>query len=131
MPTITDENDIKRLVKQTIAPADLASAVEAGDRKIVALTNRDIDEWNPTDNAYGQLQQVGATYGAWTVLMGWNKEMYLDKAKEMWKAYIFEIEQFKSMRLPDNLSDPNFDIAESVYTHYKLNADYVPFMSSY
>jgi len=128
---ITDENDIKRLVKQTIDPADLTSAVEAGDRKIVALTNRDINELTPDDNAYGQLQQVGATYGAWTVLMGWNKEMYLDKAKEMWKAYMFEIEQFKSMRLPDDKSDPNFEIAESIYTHYKLNPDYTPFMSGY
>lgn len=128
---ITDEDDIKRLVKQTIPPADLTSAVEAGDRKIVTLTNRDITEWAPEDNAYGQLQQVGATYGAWTVLMGWPKEMYLDKAKEMWKAYLNEIEQFKSMRLPDDKSDPNFDIAESVYTHYKLNSEFVPFMSSY
>jgi len=128
---ITDEDDIKRLVKQTITPADLASAVEAGDKKIVAITNRDIEEWNPTDNAYGQLQQVGATYAAWTVLMGWPKEMYLDKAREMWKAYMFEVEQFKSMRLPDDKTDPNFDIAESVYTTYKLNADFTPFLSGY
>lgn len=129
--TITNPADIQRLVKQNINSVDLASAVEAGDREIVSITNRDIEEWNPSDNAYGRLQQIGALFGAWQILIGWDQTMYLEKSKEMRKAYIYAVEQFKTIRLPDDKTDPNFDIAESVYTHYKLNSEFVPFMSSY
>jgi len=129
--TITNPADIQRLVKQSINSVDLASAVEAGDKEIVALTNRDIYEWNEADNAYGRLQEIGALFGAWQILIGWDANSYLDKSKEMYKAYINAVQQFKEMRLPEDKTDPNFDIAESVYTHYKLNPDFVPFMSGY
>jgi len=129
--TLTDENDIKRLVKQAINPTDLANAIIAGDRKIVALTNREIDEWSPSDNAYGQLQIVGATFAAWTILMGWDPKMYLEKAKEMWKAYMFEIEEFHKIHLPESKTDPDIVVAESEYSIYQMNPDYRPFMSSY
>lgn len=129
--TLTDENDIKRFVKQAINPTDLTNAVIVGDKEIVALTNRDINEWSETDNAYGRLQEIGALYGSWTILIGWDPKMYLDKAKELWKAYMYAVEQFKAMHLPEDKMDPDIVVAESEYTIYQLNPDYKPFMSSY
>jgi hypothetical protein len=129
--TITSEDDIKRLVKQNITPTDLTSAVAAGDKEIVALTNRDVEEWSETDNAYGRLQQIGALYGSWSILISWDPAMYLEKAREMWKAYLYSVEQFRTMHLPEDRTNPDIVISESEYTTYKLNPDYEPFLSSY
>lgn len=128
--TITNSEDIKRLVKQQITPADLASAVEAGDKEIVALTNRDIEEWDPSDNAFGKLQQIGALYGSWTILISWDVA-YLEKSKELWRAFTYMVDQFRTMHLPEDLTDPNIAIAESEYTISQLNPDVPPFLSSY
>lgn len=128
---ITDENDVKVLVKQTIKPEDLAAAIAAADKKIVAMTGRKIEEWSPSDSAYGQLQSVGAAYAAWTILMGWNAETYLDKAREMRKAFENELNEFRKIALPENKTNPDIVFAESDYSHYKLNPDGRPFLSSY
>jgi hypothetical protein len=129
--TITNPDEVKILVKQTINTTELANAVEAGDKRINSLTNREIDEWSPSDNAYGQLQAIGNTYAAWLILMGWDPKMYLDKAKEMRKAYEFELLEFRKLALPEDKSDPDVDIVESDYTHYKLNPNNSPFLSEY
>jgi hypothetical protein len=128
--SITSEEDIRRLVKQNITPNDLASAIAAGDKEIVALTNRDIEEWDPSDNAFGKLQQIGALYGAWTVLIGWDVA-YLEKSKELWRVFLYMVDQFKTMTLPEEKGNPAFAIAESEYTTSQLNPDVPPFLSSY
>jgi len=49
----------------------------------------------------------------------------------MWKAYMFEIEEFHKIHLPESKTDPDIVVAESEYSIYQLNPDYRPFMSSY
>lgn len=128
---ITDPLEIQIFVKQDVTSADLARAVIIGDQKIQTLTGTKIADWNITDAAYGQLKLIGSLFGAWNILMGWDPKMYLDKAREIWKSYEFEVKQFRELHLPESRTNPEIDFGVSEYTYYKLNPNYKPFMSVY
>jgi hypothetical protein len=130
--TMTDPDQIKIFVKNTIAIADLTKAIEAGEEKIEALSGISVNDWTPTMSGYGQLQLIGSMFGAWTILFGWDDKMYGAKAKELRTAYEEEVKQFQKMPIPSEQGNPNVVIAEGDYSHYKLNPEGTrPFLSSY
>lgn len=132
--TITDENDIKRIVRG-INTTDLANAVTNGDKKIMSVTGRPLSTWSENDPVYGQLQNIGSLYGAWSILIGWNKDEYLDKAKEVWKAFLHELEQFRGMPLPESTTSSGagsgIEISESDYGIHALNPAVPNYLSDY
>ena len=128
---ITNATDIKTLVKSDIDTAELANAAVLADKQIVALTGRPIGDWDPSYPAYGALESIGAVYAAWLILSGWDKDMYLDKAKMMWQNYVTQVESFKKLPIPEDLTNPDVDIVESNYTIHALNPDVTNFLSYY
>lgn len=127
---ITEADEIIRIINNPdVDPAKLARAVTAGDSKIFALTNR--NDWNAGDLVFGELRNIGALYGAWTILVSYDSEEYLNKAKEVREALDNAISDFRKIPLGDDKTDPNFVVAESDYTTPKLNPDIPNFLSEY
>ena len=79
--TLTDSDDVKFLVHYNVNTEDLARAVANADSLIYSMTN--INDWVSNDSVFGILKQIGATYAAWQILIGYNKDEYLDKADRM------------------------------------------------
>lgn len=127
---ITSGDEIKRLINNpSVDTGKLAAAVVAGDNKIYALTNR--KDWNAGDVVYGELQNIGALYGAWTILVSYDSEEYLNKAKEIREAYETAVADFRQIPLSEEKADPYFAIASSDYTTPKLNPNVTNFLSDY
>lgn len=131
MITMTIETRIQQLVTKEVDSTKLTAAAVAGDSKIYALTGR--NDWAPSEYVYGALSEVGATYGAYTILISWDKEEYLDKAKLMLEAYNQAVRDFKELPLPDESSNPEFgdDVATTEYWNPYLNENMPYFMSKY
>lgn len=129
--TITNPTDVKTLVKSDIDPDELANACVLGDKQIVAITGRKIDDWNPDHAVYGALESIGATYAAWFILAGWDESMYGKKTDRMWQSYVKTIEEFKTLPIPEDLTNPDVDIVESDYGIHQLNPDVPNFYSYY
>lgn len=131
MVTMTEESRIQTLVTKQVDAPKLTAAAEAGDAKIYALTGR--NNWTVDEYVYGALQEVGATYGAYTILVSWDKEEYLDKAKLMLEAYNQAVKDFKELPLSDESSNPEFgdDVATTEYWNPYLNDKMPYFMSKY
>lgn len=129
---ITAEADVRRLVGRPIDVSQaqmLADAITAGDREIKGLTGR--DDWANTDSVFGTLQNIGAVYAAYTILIGWDKEEYLEKAKELWKSYVDAVASFRLIPLPEDKTDPNVDMAFSESLNPYVNPNNPHFMSQY
>lgn len=127
------QQEIQRLVKVTIQPTDLTNAVAAGNNAIQGVTGLDNAVWDDDDPHFGPLTNIGATWGAFTVLFGWDKDMYLEKAKLMLDAYNQAVKIYKDMPLPDELSNPlqEDQIVVSEYGIHALNEDIPHFLSDY
>ena len=93
---------------------------------IKSLTNID---WSTNDYVYGILKEIGATYAAWSLLIGWDKEEYFEKAKEMLRAFETLVTRFKEIPLPEDKVNVEIDVAESEYSIPALNPDIPHFMS--
>lgn len=129
---ITLEADVKRLIGKEIPAAkaqQLADAIAAGDREIVALTGQ--TDWTSNITATGKLQNIGAIYAAYTYMIGLDKEEWLDKAKQLWTSYTDSVAQFHEIPIPEDMSDPNFDYAVSESENPYVNPDKPFFMSQY
>lgn len=130
MVTITDESEIQRLVTKTVEASKLTKAAEAGDRAISIVTGR--TDWIAENVGYDAARNVGALYGAYTILISWDKNEYLDKAKLMFESYQQAVKDFKEMPLPDVEQSPlQLDVATSEYENPYLNPDKPFFMSQY
>jgi hypothetical protein len=129
--SITKEEDVKILVKQDIDPTDLSNAITLADKQLVSLLGIPLDDVQTNDAVYGALESIGATYAAWQILIGWDKDEYLDKAKLMWQNYLTQLDNFRKMPLPNSLANTNIVMAESDYMIPSLNPDIPHFLSDY
>jgi len=129
--SITKEEDVKILVKQDIDPTDLDNAIILADKQLISLLGIPLENVSTSDAIYGALEAIGAANAAWQILIGWDKDEYLEKAKQMWQNYLTQLENFRKMPLPDSLANTNTAIAESEYTTTALNPNIPHFMSSY
>lgn len=131
MVTMTLETRIQELVTKEVDPVKLTNAAIAGDSKIYALTGR--NNWTVDEYVYGSLAEIGAIYGAYTILISWDKEEYLDKAKLMLEAYQQAVKDFKELPLSDESSNPEFgdDVATTEYMNPYLNENMPYFLSKY
>ena len=127
MTTLTDPESVKIKVKQAINPTDLTNAVNAADNIITSLTN--VTNWTSDDYVFGLLQEIGACYAAWQILIGWDKEEYLDKSKEMKEQFETLLKKFSELPLPEDKTNQDIDIVASDYTIHQLNPDIPVFIS--
>jgi len=118
MVTMTLESEIQRLVTKTVDAEKLTDAAIAGDAEIYALTGK--NDWGVDDYVFGKLQNIGATYGAYTILISWDKEEYLEKAKLMFESFKQMVTDFKTLPLPEEDVNPNFtdDVEGPATTEY-------------
>lgn len=126
--TITDRDKVEILCNYAIDETKLTKVCSDADDYIKSLTNID---WSSNDYVYGILKEIGACYAAWCFLVGWNKDEYFEKAKEMREMLDRLLERFEKIPLPEDKTNPDIDIAENEYTITALNPDIPHFLSTY
>ena len=129
----TVEHEIQRLVRDPILPADLADAVLAGNNQIQSVSGFELSAWSEGDIHYGPLVTIGALWGAYTILMGWDKDQYLDKAKQLLSSYETAVKHFKELPVSDNQVSSQLEdnIVVSEYGIHALNEDIPHYLSDY
>lgn len=126
MTAITEAAKVKILCNYDVPTEKLTQVCGDADKMIKSLTNID---WSTNDYVYGILKEIGATYAAWSLLIGWDKEEYFEKAKEMLRAFETLVTRFKEIPLPEDKVNVEIDVAESEYSIPALNPDVPHFMS--
>jgi hypothetical protein len=129
--SITKSEDVKILVKQDIDPTDLNNALILSDKQLVSLLGVSLTNVQIDDAIYGALEAIGATFAAYCIFMGWDKEEYLDKAKLMLQNYQILVDNFRKMPLPNTLSNSNNIIVASEPFISTLNPDIPHYLSGY
>jgi len=129
--SIAKAEDVQILVKQDIDPTDLENALILSDKQIQTIIGVSIDNIQTTDSIYGALEAIGATFAAWLIFTGWDKEEYLDKAKLMLQTYQTLVDNFRKMPIPSTLTNPNTVIVSSEPFISALNPNIPYYKSNY
>jgi len=129
--SITKAEDVSILVKQDIDTTDLSNALTLSDKQLVSLLGVPLENVQTDDAIYGVLEAIGATFAAYCIFIGWDKEEYLDKAKLMLQNYQILVDNFRKMPLPNTLSNSNNIIVSSDPFISALNPNIPHYLSSY
>lgn len=128
--------EIKRLgnIKDSdnIEAADFTAAIKAGDGWVLAITGR--ADWSSVEDPlyFDTLANIANLYATYTFLISFDKDEYLDKAKEVRAAFDSAVKTWREIPLPDaDVDTTNFAVASSEYTTRPLNPNAPVFLSDY
>ncbi len=127
---ITNANSVRRMVNSDqLTETVLAEAITAGDNQVKSITG--VEDWEPTDPAYGLLSEIGAAYAAWSILIGWDPNRYLERAKEVFKTYQQNVSDFRKLPLPETKTESEFEVEINDSPNPYVNDEVPHFLSKY
>lgn len=109
----------------TVDDAIITDAVSSANGMIFSLTNR--DDWDPADPVYTEVQNIGATYAAYSIYNALDENMYGKKADRAYKAYTDLVTMFKTKNITDK-GDPFFMVQYSPDNNPYTNIELTPWL---